>query len=156
MKRRNRFRTLGAGGCALVVAAALAACGSTSSSSSSSGSSSNAAAKTPAAVSGSVLTVESSQQNSITQNFNPYVPSSAASLLGATSLIYEPLLQANALKPGTYYNWLATGYSWSHGGDSITFTIRSGVKSPTSCSRSIRTSTPPVWRSAVSAHPAIR
>ena len=128
MKRRNIFRTLGAGGCALVVAAALAACGSTSSSSSSSGSSSNAAAKAPAASSGSVLTVESSQQNSITQNFNPYVPSSAASLLGATSLIYEPLLQANALKPGTYYNWLATGYSWSHGGDSITFTIRSGVK----------------------------
>jgi peptide/nickel transport system substrate-binding protein len=27
-----------------------------------------------------------------------------------------------------YYHWLATGYTWSHGGDSITFTIRSGVK----------------------------
>ena len=42
--------------------------------------------------------------------------------------IYEPLLQANALKPGSYYNWLATGYSWSDGGKSITFTIRPGVK----------------------------
>ena len=75
-----------------------------------------------------MLTVESSQQNSITQNFNPFIQSSAATLLGATSLIYEPLLQANAVKPGVYYPWLATGYSWSNGGDAITFTIRSGVK----------------------------
>jgi peptide/nickel transport system substrate-binding protein len=75
-----------------------------------------------------VLTVESSQQNAVTKNFNPFVPTSAATLLGATSLIYEPLLQANALKPGQYYNWLATGYSWSDGGKSITFTIRPGVK----------------------------
>jgi peptide/nickel transport system substrate-binding protein len=72
--------------------------------------------------------VESSQQNSITQNFNPYVQSSAASLLGATSLIYEPLLQANAIQPGKYYDWLATAYTWSGGGDSLTFTIRPGVK----------------------------
>jgi peptide/nickel transport system substrate-binding protein len=75
-----------------------------------------------------VLTVESSQQNAITQNFNPFVQSSAVTLLGATSLIYEPLLQANAVKPGQYYNFLATGYSWSNGGKSITFTIRQGVK----------------------------
>ncbi len=73
-----------------------------------------------------MLTVESSQQNAITQNFNPYIQSSAATLLGATSLMYEPLLQANAIKPGQYYNWLATGYTWSNGGKSITFTIRPG------------------------------
>ena len=75
-----------------------------------------------------MLTVESSQQNAITKNFNPFIQSSAAALLGATSLIYEPLLQTNAIKPGQYYNWLATGYSWSNGGKSITFTIRPGVK----------------------------
>ncbi|MGZ4296846.1 MAG: ABC transporter substrate-binding protein, partial [Solirubrobacteraceae bacterium] len=75
-----------------------------------------------------MLTVESSQQNTVTRNFNPFVQSSAASLLGATSLLYEPLLQANAVKPGNYYNWLATGYSWADGGKSITFTIRPGVK----------------------------
>jgi peptide/nickel transport system substrate-binding protein len=75
-----------------------------------------------------VLRVESSQQNSITQDLNPYVSSSAASLLGATSLIYEPLLQANTMLPGMYYKWLATGYRWSDHGDSITFTIRRGVK----------------------------
>lgn len=72
--------------------------------------------------------MESSQQNSITKNFNPFVPSSAANLLGATSLIYEPLLQFNAVKVGSQYNWLATGYSWSNGGKKITFTIRPNVK----------------------------
>ena len=75
-----------------------------------------------------MLTVESSQQNAITQNFNPFIQSSAATLLGATSLMYEPLLQTNAIKPGQYYDWLATGYTWSNGGKSITFTIRPGVK----------------------------
>ncbi len=111
--------------CAVAAATALAGCGGSSSSSSGSSHTSSSSAGSS---SGAVLTVESSQQNSVTQNFNPFVQSSAASLLGATSLIYEPLLQANALKPGQYYNYLATGYTWSNGGDSITFTIRSGVK----------------------------
>lgn len=112
----NRRRWLAA--CtALAAAALLAACGSSS--------------KAPtgsSAGSGTVLTVESSQQNAITQNFNPFIQTSAATLLGATSMVYEPLLQANAINPGQYYNWLATGYTWSAGGDSITFTIRPGVK----------------------------
>jgi peptide/nickel transport system substrate-binding protein len=125
MKRRIKHRTLGAGCCAIVAAAALAACGGSSNSASSSNVSAKASASAGA---GAVLTVESSQQNSLTQSFNPFVPSSAASLVGATSLIYEPLLQANALKPGNYYKWLSTGYTWSHGGDSITFAIRPGVK----------------------------
>ena len=74
------------------------------------------------------LVMESSPQNSITQNFNPYVTSSAASLLGATSLIYEPLIQFDVAKPAVWYKWLATGYKFSNGGKSVTFTIRSGVK----------------------------
>jgi peptide/nickel transport system substrate-binding protein len=111
--------------CALLATAALlAACGS-SSHKSSTLSATNASNPTN---SNAVLTVESSQQNAITQNFNPYIQSSAATLLGATSLVYEPLLQANAIKPGQYYNWLATGYTWSNGGKTITFTIRPGVK----------------------------
>jgi peptide/nickel transport system substrate-binding protein len=128
MERSNTYRTLSAGCCVLVAAATLAACGGVSSTGSSSKSSNSSTSNPVSAGSGAVLTVESSQQNAVTKNFNPYVPSSAASLLGATSLIYEPLLQANALKPGQYYNWLATGYSWSAGGKSITFTIRPGVK----------------------------
>ncbi len=126
MKRWINSHTARGACCALAAAAALAACGSSSSSSATSSGSSSKTSSAP--TSSAVLTVESSQQNSITQNFNPYVPSSAASLLGATSLIYEPLLQANAMAPGQYYDFLATGYSWSAGGDSITFTIRAGVK----------------------------
>ena len=123
MKRWIKQQSWLAACAALGAAALIAGCGGTSSSSSSSGGSSKGSAG-----GSSVLTVESSQQNAITQNFNPYVQSSAATLLGATSLVYEPLLQANAIKPGQYYDWLATGYTWSNGGKSITFTIRPGVK----------------------------
>jgi peptide/nickel transport system substrate-binding protein len=128
MKRRiNQQRLLAA--CAVLgTAVVLAACGSSSPKSSSSTVSASNAASTNSSNSSAVLTVESSQQNAITQNFNPYIQSSAATLLGATSLVYEPLLQANAIKPGQYYNFLATAYSWSNGGKSITFTIRPGVK----------------------------
>ena len=125
MKRPINQRRVLAACATLGAAVTLAACGS------SSNSGSNVAATNAAASSGgssAVLTVESSQQNAITQNFNPYIQSSAATLLGATSLVYEPLLQANAVKPGQYYKWLATGYTWSNGGKSITFTIRPGVK----------------------------
>ena len=122
MKRWINQQALPAACAALVAAALIAGCGGSSNKSSSA----NAAATTSS--SSSVLTVESSQQNAITKNFNPFVQSSAAALLGATSLIYEPLLQTNAIKPGQYYNWLATSYSWSNGGKSIAFTIRPGVK----------------------------
>ncbi|MGZ4261204.1 MAG: ABC transporter substrate-binding protein [Solirubrobacteraceae bacterium] len=122
MKRWINPQGLLAACAALVATALIAGCGG----SSHKGSSANAAETTGS--SSAVLTVESSQQNAITKNFNPFIQSSAAALLGATSLIYEPLLQTNAIKPGQYYNWLATGYSWSNGGKSITFTIRPGVK----------------------------
>jgi len=48
--------------------------------------------------------------------------------MGATGLIYEPLLQFNLVAPPQYYPWLATAYAWSNGGKTITFTIRQGVK----------------------------
>ncbi|MGN6870927.1 MAG: ABC transporter substrate-binding protein [Solirubrobacteraceae bacterium] len=124
MKRQINPRSLLAACAMLATAAMLAACGG-SSHKSSTVSATNASNSTN---NNAVLTVESSQQNAITQNFNPNIQSSAATLLGATSLVYEPLLQANAIKPGQYYNWLATGYSWSNGGKSIAFTIRPGVK----------------------------
>ena len=124
MKRRINKQRLLATCAVLGTAVLLAACGSSShkSSTASSGNASSSGGRS------AVLTVESSQQNAITQNFNPFIQSSAATLLGATSLVYEPLLQANAIKPGQYYNFLATGYTWSNGGKSITFTIRPGVK----------------------------
>jgi peptide/nickel transport system substrate-binding protein len=76
-----------------------------------------------------VLTMESSPENAITQNFNPYVQSTGAYQMGVDSLIYEPLLQFDLAKPSTApYNFLATAYKWGAGGKSITFTVRTGVK----------------------------
>jgi peptide/nickel transport system substrate-binding protein len=48
--------------------------------------------------------------------------------MGATGLIYEPLIQFDLAKAPVYYPWLATSYSWSNGDKSVTFTIRQGVK----------------------------
>ncbi len=79
------------------------------------------------AASSSVLTVESSPVGQA-NGFNPFVSTSAATIVGATSLIYEPLFQADILKPGKYYPFLGTSYKWGAGGKSITFTIRKGVK----------------------------
>jgi len=87
------------------------------------------ASPTQVAPSADPLVMESSSQPSATDNFNPFLPSSADSRLGATSLIYEPLLQFDtALPTQAPYEFLATHYSWSAGGESITFTIRAGVK----------------------------
>jgi peptide/nickel transport system substrate-binding protein len=74
------------------------------------------------------LVMESSPETAITQAFNPFVPTQAAYGMGATGLIYEPLIQFNLAAPPKDYPWLATGYKWSNGGKTITFTIRSGVK----------------------------
>ena len=74
------------------------------------------------------LVMESSPESTITQDFNPFAPTAAAYGMGATGLIYEPLLQFDIAAPPKYYPWLATKYAWGSGGKSITFTIRSGVK----------------------------
>ncbi len=74
------------------------------------------------------LVMESSPETTITQAFNPFVATQAAFGMGATGLIYEPLIQFNLVAPPKYYPWLATSYKWTNGGKSITFTIRSGVK----------------------------
>jgi peptide/nickel transport system substrate-binding protein len=72
--------------------------------------------------------MESSPESSITQAFNPFVPTQAAYGMGSTGLIYEPLIQFNMVSPPKYYPWLATSYAWSNGGKTISFTIRQGVK----------------------------
>jgi peptide/nickel transport system substrate-binding protein len=72
--------------------------------------------------------MESSPVNTIPDDFNPFDPASASYLLGATSMIYEPLLQFDVANPTKVYDFLATGYTWGTGGRSITFTIRQGVK----------------------------
>jgi len=120
MRRSNSHRRLFAVAAAGVLAAGLAACSSSGSSSGSTGSSTNTTGKT--------LVMESSPESTITQAFNPYVATQAAYGMGATGLIYEPLIQFNLVAPPKYYPWLATSYAWSNGGKTITFAIRQGVK----------------------------
>jgi peptide/nickel transport system substrate-binding protein len=79
--------------------------------------------------SSSVLTMEASPENSLTQSFNPFSPTSAGYQLGATAMINEPLLQFDVADPTVHpYPWLATSYAWGNGGKSITFQVRRGVK----------------------------
>lgn len=78
--------------------------------------------------SSSTLVMEGSPLGSMPRVFNPFSPVDPANTAGATNLVYEPLLQFNLLKPGTIHPWLATAYSWSNGGKTITFTLRNGVK----------------------------
>lgn len=88
----------------------------------------NAAGSTQTRAASSTLVMESTTTSTITDDFNPFDPQSTAYLLGATDLIYEPLLQFDVAKPSIVYDFLATGYKWGAGGKSITFTIRQGVK----------------------------
>jgi len=91
------------------------------------GSASGAGDRTSA--SSNVLIMSPTTRNAVVQNYNPYSSTSAlgSNGLGIDSLIYEPLLQFNLVKPKVYY-WLATKYAWGNGGKQLTFTIRKGVQ----------------------------
>jgi peptide/nickel transport system substrate-binding protein len=121
MRRLPNHRRFAAVAAAGLLAAGAAACSSSSSGSSSSSSSSGTGAE-PA------LVMESSPETSLNQDFNPYVSTGDAYGMGATGLVYEPLVEFNLANPTTQYPWLATSYAWSDGGKAITFTLRQGVK----------------------------
>ncbi len=116
MRRLLRRRSLAGLAAAATICGGLAAC----SSSPTAGQTNSG--NTP------TLVMESSPETSITQAFNPFVATQAAYGMGATGLIYEPLIEFNLAKPPQYYPWLATKYAWGNGGKQITFTIRTGVK----------------------------
>jgi peptide/nickel transport system substrate-binding protein len=105
----------------------LSACGG------SSGSSSPTTAAPTGGTTGSTpanatLTVEGNTlAGPISGGFNPFLTGSDAYTLGAVSMIYEPLLHFDILKPGTVYPWLATSYSFSPDGKTLTFHLRPGV-----------------------------
>lgn len=87
------------------------------------------AASTRASVASAPLVMEASAQGAVTDNFNPFLTSSADAQLGAISLIYEPLLQFDVARPTQApYDFLATGYTWGAGGRSITFAVRPQVE----------------------------
>ncbi len=119
MSRLLGRRSLAGLAAVTVICTGLAACAS---------SSGGSAGKSTTSTTSATLVMESSPETAITQAFNPFVATQAAYGMGATGLIYEPLIQFNLAAPPKFYPWLATGYKWADGGKSITFTIRSGVK----------------------------
>jgi peptide/nickel transport system substrate-binding protein len=120
MRRSRSHRKLLTVATAGIIAVGLGACSSTSSNSANGSTNSTGSSQT--------LVMESSPESTITQAFNPYVTTQAAYGMGATGLIYEPLIQFNLAAPPKYYPWLATSYTWADGGKQITFAIRQGVK----------------------------
>jgi peptide/nickel transport system substrate-binding protein len=120
--RGKRLAAIAAAGFLL---AGIAACSSGSSSgtaASGSGNSSTSSGSEPP------LVMESSPENSITKDFNPWDTAGDIYGMGATGLVYEPLYQFDLANPTVSYPYLATGYTWGDSGRSITFTIRQGVK----------------------------
>ena len=112
-----RWRRRGALIAAIMAGVLASAC---SAATSSGGTSSAGAATT--------LTIEASPTGPIADNFNPFVSTSPAVLLGASGMVYEPLMQYDYAKPGTVYPWLATSDSWSNGDKTLTVQLRKGVQ----------------------------
>jgi peptide/nickel transport system substrate-binding protein len=75
-----------------------------------------------------VLTEESNVGVTFTQNFNPFNSNSLSAQMNMKSLTYEPLIEFDYLKANTQYPWLATAYTWTNGGRTLTFALRHGVK----------------------------
>jgi peptide/nickel transport system substrate-binding protein len=114
-------RTVKALAAATILAMGVAAC---SSSSSSSGTTSTSTIKQ-----GPPLVIVDNTGQVFAQTFNPYVSTSLGVEDNMQSLTYEPLLEFNIMQPTQApIPWLATGYAWSDGGKTLTFTIRQGVK----------------------------
>lgn len=64
-----------------------------------------------------------------TNNSNPFLGTSAASVQGYRYAIYETLVQINDVKPTEKpIPWLATKWQWNNDYTSVTFTIRDNVK----------------------------
>lgn len=107
-------------GTILALGIGLAACGGGSSSSGTPG----AAPKQ-----GNPLVIVDNTGATFVQSFNPYVSTTLGVMYNMQSMTYEPLLMFNTMNPQSApIPWLATGYAWSNGGKTLTFTIRQNVK----------------------------
>ncbi len=74
------------------------------------------------------LTTYQNFKTTMTRDFNLFDP---AGRMDFTDFgIYEPMMIVNIPPgaPGKTFPWLATGYAWSNGNKTLTFTIRNGVK----------------------------
>ncbi|MBV8349132.1 MAG: ABC transporter substrate-binding protein, partial [Mycolicibacterium sp.] len=103
----------------VILSLGMAACSSSSSNTSSS------------SATGKPLVVDDTPLSPMTDTFNPYSATSTGGPGGVTAegLYNEPLFIWNILNPSEApFKVLATGYSWSNGGRTLTLTTRSGVK----------------------------
>jgi peptide/nickel transport system substrate-binding protein len=109
---------------------AVAACSSGSSSTSSSSATTSTSAAASSKMGTQPLVVETAELSPLTKNFNPLTASASTGWnLHATDLIYEPLFLFNLMQPTQApVPMLATKYSWSADGKTLTLTTRSGVK----------------------------
>ncbi|HEY7325675.1 MAG TPA: ABC transporter substrate-binding protein [Streptosporangiaceae bacterium] len=100
---------------AAVLAMGIAACGS------SPGSSSGTSSKP--------LTIVTTAISPMVDNFNPFGTTSIGYVTHAVNLYYEPLMVFNTQNPTQApVPELATAFSWSPDGKTVTITLRSGVK----------------------------
>ena len=112
--RRGLFALL----LAAVVALAVTACGGASKKSSTTSQGGNG----PPATS---VTISNEQGTTWTCNFNPFNASVQFLSFGP---VYEDLVYQNLLQSGKATPWLASSYAWSNKNQTLTFTIRKGVK----------------------------
>jgi peptide/nickel transport system substrate-binding protein len=104
-----------------VVAAAVLALGIAACSSSPSSSSTSATGKT--------LSIVTTATGLMTDNFNPFNPSSLGYVTHSVNLYDEPLMVYNTQNTAEQpVHELATSAAWSNGGRTLTVTTRSGVK----------------------------
>ncbi|HXZ99708.1 MAG TPA: ABC transporter substrate-binding protein, partial [Candidatus Binatia bacterium] len=123
MNRKVLVSLLGA------AALAAAACGSTTSPASApSGGATTSPGSSGAKPVGPPLIEEATTGVTFSDDFNPYDANSLARGMNMRSLIWEPLYEMDALDPNQNNPWLATGYSFSNGGESLAITLRAGVR----------------------------
>ena len=71
------------------------------------------------------LTISNESGGLWTCGFNPF---NSAVQFTSMGNIYEPLMFVDTLQNAKVTPWLATGYQWSNGNKTLTFTLRDGVK----------------------------
>jgi peptide/nickel transport system substrate-binding protein len=113
MSRFRRAALLPALALAGLLSASLTGCGGSGSGSSGSGSGPNG-----------LVTVDTGATSSFEADFNPFSPNDNDATNG---MIYEPLYYFDTVDSSQVDPWLATGYTWSDSGRTLTFKLRSGV-----------------------------